>query len=243
MPGSSQVLAVLPARIGSTRLPAKALADIHGEPMIVRTWERTRRSKVDRVVVATDDERIAQAVRARGGDAVMTGECASGTDRVAAAARLLDWQGPVLNVQGDEPMIDPETVSAVADCVRNGARIATASTELHGDPLTRSRVKVVTRDDGRALYFSRAPIPSGGPWRLHLGVYGFQPDVLQTLAALPASWLETSESLEQLRWMAAGYDLIVARVTASPDAFAVDTPDDLAAMQLCWRPLPSHPLA
>lgn len=237
MPGPfPPVLAVLPARIGSTRLPAKALVDIHGAPMIVRTWERTRHADVDRVVVATDDARIADAVRSAGGEAVLTGDCQSGTDRVAAAALALGWEGPVLNVQGDEPMIDPDTISAVARAVRAGHAIATPATSLQGDPASRARVKVVVRADGRALYFSRSAIPSGGPFLLHLGVYGFQPEVLQALAGLPPSPLERSESLEQLRWLEAGHDVFVTLVSHS--APAVDTPDDLDHMRAIWHALP-----
>ncbi len=194
------------------------------------------RAEVDRVVVATDDDRIASAVRDVGGEAVMTGPCQSGTDRVAEAARSLGWEGPVLNVQGDEPMIDPPTISAVAAAVRAGHPIATPATRLTGDPTLRSRVKVVVRADGRALYFSRSAIPFGGPYLLHLGVYGFQPEVLQALAALPPSPLESSESLEQLRWLEAGYDLFVARVAT--EAPAVDTQDDLDHMRAIWHALP-----
>lgn len=204
--------------------------------MIVRTWDRACRSNVERVVVATDDDRIANAVRAAGGEVVMTGECTTGTDRVAAAARVLGWSGPTINVQGDEPMIDPDTISAVADAVRNGASIATAATGLVGDPHARARVKVVLRDDGRALYFSRSPIPVGGPHLLHLGVYGFQAAALQTVAALPVSWLEESESLEQLRWMAAGHDLQVVIVSHSSPA--VDTAEDLDLLRATWHALP-----
>lgn len=237
MPGQRlPVLAVIPARIGSTRLPAKPLADIHGAPMIVRTWERTKRADVDRVVVATDDARIVDAVERAGGEAVLTGDCQSGTDRVAAAARLLRWEGAVLNVQGDEPMVDPACITAVADAVRAGHAIATPATPLLGDATTRARVKVVVRADGRALYFSRAAIPHGGPYLLHLGVYGFQADVLQAVSALPPSDLERAESLEQLRWLEAGHDLYVCRVAHS--APAVDTPEDLEHVRATWQALP-----
>ena len=135
----------------------------------------------------------------------------------------------------DEPLIDPETISAVADAVRAGHAIATAATPLHGDATVRSRVKVVVRSDQAALYFSRSAIPIDGPWLLHLGVYGFQPDVLQALAALPQSTLERAESLEQLRWLEAGYSMHVAQVQhARP---AVDTPEDLEHMRTLWKPL------
>jgi len=204
--------------------------------MIVRTWERAKRADVDRVIVATDDARIVDAVERAGGEAILTGDCQSGTDRVAAAARLLGWAGPVLNVQGDEPLVDPACISAVADAVRAGHAIATPATPLLGDPTTRARVKVVVRADGRALYFSRAAIPTGGPYLLHLGVYGFQADVLQAVSALPPSDLERAESLEQLRWLEAGHDLYVCRVAHS--APAVDTPEDLEHVRATWKPLP-----
>lgn len=234
VPGSlTSLLVVLPARIGSTRLPEKALADIHGAPMVVRTWQAAVQADVGRVVVATDDARIADAVAQAGGESVMTGVCQSGTDRVAEAARRLDWAGGVLNVQADEPLLDPDTVRAVADAVRAGHSIATAATPLDGDPTARARVKVVVRPDGRALYFSRAPIPVDGPWLQHVGVYGFQSPVLHQLAALPPSALERAESLEQLRWLEAGHPIHVAPVRhARP---AVDTPDDLALVRSLWH--------
>lgn len=235
VPGSpSSLLVVLPARIGSTRLPEKALADIHGAPMVVRTWEAAVRADVGRVVVATDDVRIATAVGAAGGEAVMTGVCASGTDRVAEAARTLGWTGGVLNVQGDEPLIDPDTIRAVAAAVHAGHAIATAATPLDGDPVPRARVKVVLRDDRSALYFSRAPIPVDGPWLQHLGVYGFAAATLQQVAALPPSLLERAESLEQLRWLEAGHAIHVA--AASHARPAVDTPEDLERVRALWRP-------
>lgn len=236
MRDSFPILAVIPARIGSTRLYEKALADIHGAPMVVRTWERVCRADVSRVVVATDDARVAAVVTAHGGDVVMTGECQSGTDRVAQAATLLGWSGGVLNVQGDEPLVDPAAISATAAAVRAGAAIATVATPLVGDPSSPSRVKVVRRSDGRALYFSRSLIPAGGPFWLHLGVYGFAGATLQAVAALPRSPLEASESLEQLRWLEAGYDVFVATTPqASP---AVDTAEDLEHVRAIWFPLP-----
>ncbi len=219
------VLAVIPARLGSTRLPGKALADLGGAPMVVRVWERVRRAEgIDRVLVATDDERIAAAVRSRGGEAVLTGECASGTDRVAEAARNTGALR-VVNVQGDEPFVEPADIARVAAAVTEATPIATAAAPLTEGVEDPARVKVVCDDAGRALYFSRLPIPSGGPWRLHVGLYAFTAQVLAAVAALPPAPLERSERLEQLRWLAAGYRIRVVSVPAGP--LSVDTPDDL----------------
>jgi 3-deoxy-manno-octulosonate cytidylyltransferase (CMP-KDO synthetase) len=219
------VLAVIPARMGSTRLPGKALADLGGAPMVVRVWERVRRAEgIDRVLVATDDDRIAAAVRARGGEAVMTGVCASGTDRVAEAARN-SGALRVVNVQGDEPFVEPTDIARVAAAVSEGTPIATAAAPLVDGWDDPARVKVVCDDAGRALYFSRQPIPSGGPYRLHVGLYAFTAQALAAVAALPPGVLERTERLEQLRWLAAGYRI---KVVAIPEgALSVDTPADL----------------
>ncbi|MDP2315951.1 MAG: 3-deoxy-manno-octulosonate cytidylyltransferase [Pseudomonadota bacterium] len=220
------VLAVIPARFGSTRLPGKALADLGGAPMVVRVWERVRRSEgIDRVLVATDDVRIADAVRAHGGEAVMTGVCVSGTDRVAECARNRGAR-VVVNVQGDEPFVDPTDITRVAAAVSDGAPIATAAAPLTDGVEDPARVKVVCDAAGRALYFSRAAIPHGGPWRLHVGLYAFTGSALEAVAALPPSPLERAERLEQLRWLEAGYRIRVVSVPEGP--LSVDTPDDLA---------------
>jgi 3-deoxy-manno-octulosonate cytidylyltransferase (CMP-KDO synthetase) len=219
------VLAVIPARYGSTRLPAKALADIGGAPMVLRVWERVRSAPgVDRVLVATDDARIEACARAGGAEVVLTGSCASGTDRVAVAARDSGAE-VVVNVQGDEPFVDPGDITRVATAVLAGASIATGASPLVGPPDDPSRVKVVVDSQGYALYFSRLPIPLGGPWLLHAGLYAFAAPTLQTLAALPPGGLEESERLEQLRWLAAGHRIQV--VPVSGDGLAVDTAADL----------------
>lgn len=220
------VLAVIPARLASTRLPEKVLADIGGAPMVVRVWERVRRAEgIERVLVATDDRRVYDAVRAHGADVVMTGEHPSGTDRVAEAARN-SGALRVVNVQGDEPFVDPTDIARVAAAVTDATPIATAAaplTEGFEDP---ARVKVVCDDGGRALYFSRQPIPTGGPYRLHVGLYAFTAAALQAVAALPPAPLERAERLEQLRWLAAGYRIRVVSVPAGP--ISVDTAEDLA---------------
>lgn len=220
------VLAVIPARFASTRLPGKALADLAGTPMVVRVWERVRRAEgIDKVLVATDDARIAEVVRARGGEVVMTGPCVSGTDRVAEAARNRGAR-VVVNVQGDEPFVDPTDITRVAAAVSDGTPIATAAAPLVEGVEDPARVKVVCDDAGRALYFSRQPIPHGGPWRLHIGLYAFTGAVLEGLAGLPPSPLEKAERLEQLRWLEAGYRI---RVVSVPQvSLSVDTPEDLA---------------
>lgn len=237
------VLAVIPARFSSGRLPGKPLADIGGRPMVVRVWERVRRAQVDRVVVATDDARIGEAARAVGAEVVMTGECASGTDRVAAAAAQLRAAGVearvVVNVQGDEPLLDPQAVDRVVAGLGQGASISTGATPLDADVENPARVKVVADDAGCALYFSRLPIPHGGPWRLHVGLYAFTAPALRRVAALPAHPLEAAERLEQLRWLAAGERIAVVDVPAPHPS--VDTPEDLARVRALWAALPAPP--
>jgi len=220
------LLAVIPARYDSVRLPGKPLADIGGAPMVVRVWLRAR-TAVDRCLIATDDERIASACEAWGAEVVRTGPCASGTDRVAEAVAGLGLTAAdvVVNVQGDEPLIPPASIRAVALGVDDAWPIATASAPMEGDASDPSRVKVVTSARGAALYFSRQPIPTGGPYALHLGLYAFRPDVLASIRALPVSPLERAERLEQLRWLEAGLPIRVVPVSSSPPA--VDTPADL----------------
>ena len=223
------VVAVIPARYAASRLPGKPLADIGGKPMVVRVWERVSAARgIDRVVVATDDHRIAAAVEKAGGEVQVTPECVSGTDRVAYVARALGAQ-VVVNVQGDEPFIEPEVVERVASGV--GA-IQTAMVPLIGDPADPARVKVVHDVTGRALYFSRLAVPRGGPWMLHLGVYAFTAEVLDAIARLAPSDLERSEGLEQLRWMEAGFPVQMVRVDSG--SLSVDTPDDLRRAQERW---------
>lgn len=227
------VLVVIPARYDSSRLPGKALADIGGAPMVVRVWERVRRAEgVDRVLVATDDARIADAVRQRGGDVVVTGPCESGTDRVALAARGSGAR-VVVNVQGDEPFLEPADVARVASAVNEANPIATAAAPLEAGAEDPARVKVVCDAEGRALYFSRAPIPTGGPFRLHVGMYAFTADALERIARLPPSPLERAERLEQLRWLEAGMRIRVVPVPAGP--VSVDTPADLERARALWN--------
>ena len=232
------IVGAIPARYASTRLPGKPLLPIAGRPMIEHVYERVARARgLDRVVVLTDDERIAQAVEAFGGAWEMTpAECASGTDRIAWAARKWD-AAAVVNVQGDEPLIEPEAVSALARHLAGhpGDPLVTLAAEALPDELDNpNAVKVVLSLAGYALYFSRSRIPyrrqEGGPAPLkHLGIYGYQREALLRLAGLTPTPLERSESLEQLRALEHGIPIRVLRVErGSP---GVDTREDLERVE------------
>ena len=235
----ARVAVVIPARYGSTRLPGKPLAEIDGRPMIWYVWSKACAAKLPaRVVVATDDERIASAVRGFGGRAVLTSPaCASGTDRVAEAARGMDEE-ILINLQGDEPLMHPSVIDAVAAplVAEPDVPMATAALPLD-DPEEYARasvVKVVVDARGDALYFSRSPIPhfrdtGTGRYRKHLGIYGYRREFLFRVAALPPSPLEEAERLEQLRVLEAGYRIRV--VDVAHDSVGVDTPEDLNSVE------------
>jgi 3-deoxy-manno-octulosonate cytidylyltransferase (CMP-KDO synthetase) len=209
--------------------------------MVVHVWNAaTAARRVDRVIVATDDQRIADAVRGAGGEPMLTSpSAASGTDRVAEVARRVPADVYV-NVQGDEPLMPAENVDRVLTTLLDwpGRRIATLAWPVPvgaaDDPNT---VKVAIAQDGRALYFSRSPIPyyrSGEPaYRKHLGIYAFLGETLHELAALPPSPLERAESLEQLRWLEAGHSVWVGE--AAGDSIGVDTASDLEAAERAWK--------
>ncbi len=234
MPGAS-VAVVIPARYGSTRLPGKPLADIAGRPMIQHVIERCRRARgVAEVLVATDDERVAKAAREGGVRAVLTSpECASGTDRVAEVARGHAAE-IFINVQGDEPLLEPGAIEELAHCLRGGVPMATLCRPAQpGEDLTDpNTVKVALDQRGDALYFSRSPIPffrdgrpPGALSFVHVGIYGYQRDFLFQFAALPPGRLERAERLEQLRALEHGHKI---RVVPTPYAsVSVDTPEDL----------------
>jgi 3-deoxy-D-manno-octulosonate cytidylyltransferase len=236
-----QIVGLIPARYASVRFPAKALANLAGKPMVVHVLEAARAARrLDRVAVATDDNRIAQAVEAAGGETVMTSpECASGTDRLAEAARKIPGDVYV-NIQGDEPMMSPENIDRVVDSLlaSPGREIASVwiplAAEEAADP---NAVKVVVAADGRALYFSRAPIPfprsAPAPYRKHLGLYAYTAAALADIAQLPPSALEKAESLEQLRWLEAGYAIWMGE--AATDSIGVDTPGDLSRAEKVMR--------
>jgi len=230
------VVAVIPARWGSTRFPGKALAELRGEPMIAHVVRRaSAAATVDHVVVATDDERVAEAASAAGAQAVMTGEHPSGTDRVAeAVAGQSGWE-LVVNVQGDEPLLSGGNIDVLVTGMRSQPEIGMAtlcfplSADRVDDP---NAVKVVRDAGGRALYFSRSLIPhpryrfsAEALWRLHLGIYGFRPSTLARFVGLEPSPLEQAEGLEQLRALENGIDVLV--LDAPDPAVGVDTPEDL----------------
>lgn len=221
----SPVLGVVPARFGSTRTPGKAVERIGGVPMVERVRRAVEASGAcDRVIVATDDARVAVCVDDPNA-VVLTGAASSGSERAAMAAASLGWTGAVINVQGDLPFLPSSYVARLAAMLAEGASIATLAAPLGGDPTVPEVVKIVVDDLGQALYFSRAPIPFGGPWLQHVGLYGFGPGVLPALAALAPSELRRSEDLEQLGWLSAGHRVRVGLVPEP--VLGVDTPAQL----------------
>jgi 3-deoxy-manno-octulosonate cytidylyltransferase (CMP-KDO synthetase) len=238
---------VIPARFGSTRLPAKPLADIAGKPMIVRVVERVQGAGADEIWVATDERLVLEAVQAAGYWAMLTrADHPSGTDRIAEVAATRGWDAEtiVVNVQGDEPLIDPRLVASISVALA-GDPLAAVATACH--PISDAReffnpnvVKVVCSNDGVALYFSRAPIPYARdafanslealpaqlPAQRHIGLYGYRAGFLATYASLAPSSLEQFEALEQLRVLAHGLRIRVVVAEVAPQA-GVDTPEDL----------------
>jgi 3-deoxy-manno-octulosonate cytidylyltransferase (CMP-KDO synthetase) len=241
-PNKTEVLAVIPARHASTRFPGKPLATIAGRPMIQHVVERVRRAqKVSRIVVATEDERIKKAVESFGAEAIMTRpDHRTGTDRVAEVATHI--QAVIyVNVQGDEPLIDPGTVDALVESMLNNSemQIATpcAAIDQPKDIMDPNIVKVVRDFDSNALYFSRAPVPwvrettptvAPSHWK-HLGLYAFRRDVLLEFPTLPPGELERVEQLEQLRWLENGFHIGV--VETDYDAVSVDVPGDVERVE------------
>jgi 3-deoxy-manno-octulosonate cytidylyltransferase (CMP-KDO synthetase) len=239
---SLRVVVVIPARYGSTRLPGKPLVSLAGKPMIQRVYERARMAhRVDRVIVATDDDRIVKAVEAFGGEARMTRpDHRTGTERVAEVAAHIEG-GIFVNVQGDEPLLDPAAVDTAVNALLEepAASISTVATPIKkpADIMDPNVVKTVLDFDGNALYFSRAPIPwvrdTASKVQVrhlkHLGLYVFQRDVLLEFPTLPQGDLERIEQLEQLRWLENGWKIRVAEV--QHDAVSVDVPEDVARVE------------
>ena len=228
------IIAAIPARYGSSRLPGKPLAEIDGRPMIEHVYRRASRvSGLARVVVLTDDERVGAAVEGFGGEWQMTpGECRSGSDRIAWAAR--DWDAAaIVNVQGDEPLVDPAAIERVTEHLRRHPAdpIVTLATPAAAADLDDPHaVKVVVDRRGYALYFSRAAIPhprrpGAAPAWKHLGIYGYRRRALLELAGLEPSPLELCEALEQLRALENGIPIRVLTTAAAEPG--VDTPGDL----------------
>jgi len=239
---SAKVVVVIPARYGSTRLPGKPLVLLAGKPMIQRVFERAKLSKrVCRVIVATDDERIVKAVKTFGGEAKMTRpDHRTGTERVAEVAA--HEEGDVfVNVQGDEPLLDPEAVDAAVNSLLEEpqASISTVATPIKtpADIMDPNVVKTVLDFESNALYFSRAPIPwvRDAATKIHvqhlkhLGLYVFQRSALLEYPTLPQGELEKIEQLEQLRWLENGWKIRVAEV--AHDAVSVDVPEDVARVE------------
>ncbi len=236
---------IIPARFGATRLPGKPLRDVGGRPLIARVCERARASGAGRVVVATDDERIVAAVAAHGGEAILTGEQASGTDRVAEAARILGLgdEEIIVNLQGDEPLMPPALLAQVGARLADdeAASMATAAHPLHDDTAFASPhvVKVVCDSAGRALYFSRAPIPwprsrADAAALRHIGLYAYRVGFLRRFRAWGPSPLERCEGLEQLRALEHGARIAVVVTPLDPGP-GIDTEEDLARLRGLWE--------
>lgn len=241
----NSIAGIIPARYGSTRFPGKPLADINGRPMVMHVYERAVRALgADAVYVATDDTRILNAVERLGGHAVMTsGEVANGTARCADAIRRLGIEPDiVINIQGDEPLIDPEDIRKVAACFSDpSVNIATLARKFRPEEgfdtiFSPDNPKVVTDVNGDAMYFSRSIIPyvrdvnwqrwpESAPFLLHVGTYGFRRETLERIVTLPEAAAERAEKLEQLRWLHAGYRIRIALTENRP--VSIDTPADL----------------
>ena len=237
-----KVVGIIPARYNSTRFPGKPLAMIKGKTMIQRVCEQAWKSKLHAVVVATDDIRIADEVLKFGGKYVMTDpRHQSGTDRCCEAVQMLEEQyDAVINIQGDEPFIDPRHIDLLVDMIsRDDTQLASLvkRVEEAEDLFGSSKVKVVMDKTGKALYFSRNPIPfmqnvahekwlQKGRFYQHIGIYAYKTETLHQIAKMQPSALEQAESLEQLRWLENGLSIRMAVVAG--ESLCIDTPDDLA---------------
>jgi 3-deoxy-D-manno-octulosonate cytidylyltransferase len=246
VPDEKAVIGVIPARYGSTRFPGKPLALIAGKPMIQHVYERTSRARtLSEIVVATDDERILKSVEGFGGRAMMSAQDhPTGTDRVVEVAALLEAPYYV-NIQGDEPLIEPDWIDMCADMLLAGAEMATlvAPIKWRMDLFDQNVVKVVTTDDGRALYFSRSPIPfprkyldrgmdvdlDSSRYVRHVGVYGYSRETLRRLGAAGVCEIEQMESLEQLRALWLGIEIKIGQVDRVTQC--VDVPGDIARIE------------
>jgi len=234
-------IGIIPARFASTRFPGKPLVDIGGKTMIQRVYEQASKSKLQQVVVATDDERIRAAVEGFGGNVVLTDTAhQSGTDRCFEAYCTYNVPADcVINIQGDEPFIQPEQINQVLECFTNPlTQLATLIKLIQSEEelLNPNIPKVIKNNQEQAIYFSRHPIPfyRGLPpdnwleqhrYYKHIGIYGYRTDILEQITQLPPSSLEVAESLEQLRWLENGFKIRTALTTY--ENFGIDTPADL----------------
>ena len=226
----TKIIGIIPSRFDSTRFPGKSLAKIGGKSMIQRVYEQAYKSELlDEVIVATDDNRILNHVKAFGGKVIMTSKAhQSGTDRCAEVVSKLDDVDVVINIQGDEPFIEPEQIDQLATCFQNPkAQIVTlikkieTEIDLHNDTV----VKVETKSDGQGSNFSRKPFSELEVAYKHIGIYGYRTDTLRTISKLPQSEREVTERLEQLRWLDNGFKIQVAET--EHESNSVDTPEDL----------------
>jgi 3-deoxy-manno-octulosonate cytidylyltransferase (CMP-KDO synthetase) len=241
-----QILAIIPARYASTRFPGKPLVDIAGKSMIQRVYGQAKKCKeLSEVIVATDDKRIFDHVAGFHGMVVLTSaDHQSGTDRCAEVALQHPEYDVIINIQGDEPYIDPAQVSTLAACFKSpGTQIATLIKKVQTEQelLNPNTPKVVVNKLFDAIYFSRSPVPyvrghgqqnwlQQYTYFKHIGIYGYQADILQQITKLPVSPLEKAESLEQLRWIENGYRIKVAETELETQA--IDTPEDLANLKI-----------
>lgn len=240
-----KIVAIIPARYASTRFPGKPLVEIKGKAMVQRVYEQALKSEVDKVVVATDDQRIVDCIKSFGGNVIMTSvEHPNGTCRCEEVLSELGEQfDAVVNVQGDEPFIDPSQINQVVKLLKSKAQIATLVKAI-GDEKTlfdTNKPKVVLSEEGRALYFSRQVVPfirdvkqsewlSNNTFYKHIGIYGYQSEVLNELVTLKPGKLEELEKLEQLRWLENGYQIMVAETTL--ETIGIDTPEDLSSLSV-----------
>jgi 3-deoxy-manno-octulosonate cytidylyltransferase (CMP-KDO synthetase) len=233
------IFGIIPARYASSRFPGKPLVDLNGKSMIQRVYEQCKKcSDLDEVIVATDDQRIYDAVIAFGGKVEMTDQNhPSGTDRCLEIADRQEQAEIIINIQGDEPLIDPEEISKLIYVLKNQkqADIATLIKELPASGLDNpNRVKAVVSKSGRALYFSRSFIPferdhnPNQSYFQHIGIYGYKMEALKTIASLEASNLEKTEGLEQLRWLE--NDLNIYTEKSNFESLPIDTPEDVAGV-------------
>jgi len=237
-----KILGVIPSRFGSSRFPGKPLIDLAGKSMIQRVYEQAKKAKLlSDVIVATDDERIFKHVEKFGGKAMMTSSShQSGTDRCAEILEKLNSEfHAVINIQGDEPFINPEQIDLLAKCFEDkNTELATLINQTEDSSLIQNpnRIKVVIDKNNQALYFSRSAIPfmkeipttdwaKHHPYFLHIGIYGYRSDILKAITNLPVSSLEKTESLEQLRWLENGYRIKVAKTNF--ESYSIDSPEDV----------------
>ena len=243
---SHHIIGLIPSRWGSSRFPGKPLHPIAGKPLVQHVWERVCRcSRLDAIAIATDDQRIFDAAVSFGARAIMTSpDHPSGSDRLAEAVRSFPAATHVVNIQGDEPLIDPALIDRLAEALVSDEALSMATVacpiSAREDLDNPNIVKVALARNGDALYFSRSIVPytRSVEWKewlattqyfTHIGMYAYRSEVLKEVAALPQSWLEKAESLEQLRWLENGYRIGVG--ISDVETIGIDTPEDLAAAE------------